>query len=65
VHARPQIREILIERKMTRWCRIAQCPLLDPRCPPARARRNFWRLCARYPEVMQRLGYTATSVYEG
>jgi hypothetical protein len=64
MHVRPQFREILIAKKMKRWRMVAQCPLLDPRCPPPRARKNFWRLCARYPEVMQRLGYTATSVYE-
>jgi hypothetical protein len=64
MHARPQIREILIERKLKRWCGIAQCPLLDPRCPTARARRNFWRLIKAHPQTAQRLGYTATSVYE-
>ena len=64
MHARPQIREILIERKLKRWCMVAQCPLLDPRCPPARARRNFWRLCKAHPDTAKRLGYTATSVYE-
>jgi len=62
MNARPQIREILIEQKMKKWCGIAKWH--PHRCPPARARRNYWRLCARYPEIMRRLGFTATSVYE-
>lgn len=43
MNARPQIREKLLERKMRRWRDIARYPLLDVRCPPARARKNFWR----------------------
>jgi hypothetical protein len=64
VNGRPHIREKLIERKLLRWNRIAQWYPLDPRCPPARARKNYWRLCARYPEIMRRLGLTELSVYQ-
>jgi hypothetical protein len=64
VNARPEIRQRLIEIKMARWRSVANYPYLAPRCPPARARRNFWRLIKAYPETAQRLGYTATSVYE-
>jgi hypothetical protein len=63
MHAREEIKHILIERKLRRWCGIAQCPLLDLRCPPWRARKNFWRLCRKYPEVAARLGLTVLSVF--
>jgi hypothetical protein len=64
MRARPQIREILIEKKMLRWCRIARMPDIDPRCRPWRARKNYWKLCAKYPEIMRRLGLKPASVYE-
>jgi hypothetical protein len=64
MHVRPEFREILIAKKMRRWCNIARwCPL-DRRCPPARARKNYWRLCAKYPHIMRRLGLNPASVYE-
>jgi len=63
MHARPQSREILIAQRMTRWLRIAKYPHIASKCPPARARKNYWRLCARYPELMQRLGLNEFSVY--
>ena len=63
MHARPQFREILIAQRMTRWLRIAKYPHIASKCPPARARKNYWRLCARYPELKQRLGLNEFSVY--
>jgi hypothetical protein len=63
VHARPQIREILIINKLKRWALISKYPSVDPTCPPSRARRNFHRLCARYPEIAAKIGMTAVSVY--
>jgi hypothetical protein len=63
MHARPEIREILIIKKLRRWQLIARYPFVDKSCPPARARRNFWRLCAKHPEIAIRLGLSATSVY--
>ena len=63
MHARPQVREILIAKKMRRWCLIAQHPFVDRGCPPARARKNYARLCARYPEIMQRLGLHEFSAF--
>jgi hypothetical protein len=51
-------------RKLLRWSQIAKWYPLDRRCPPARARKNYWRLCARYPEIMRRLGLTELSVYQ-
>jgi len=64
MHARPLIKEKLIEQKLLRWCRIAKWYPLDRRCLPVRARKNYWRLCARYPEVMLRVGLSVTSVYQ-
>jgi hypothetical protein len=56
MNARPQVREILIAKKMKHWWVVAKCRLIDPTCPTWRARKNYARLCARYPEIMQRLG---------
>lgn len=64
MHARLEFREILIERKRKKWYSIAQSYPLDRRCPPAQARKNYWRLCAKYPDVMRRLGLNPASVYE-
>jgi len=64
MHVREQFRDILIARKMRTWCRIARSYPLDRTCPAPRARKNYWRLCARYPEIMQRIGLTEASVYE-
>ncbi len=64
MNARPQIREKMIERKLLRWQRIARWHPFDRSCPPARARKNYWRLCAKYPHIMQRLGLSEISVYQ-
>jgi hypothetical protein len=64
MRARPELVEIIIEKKILRWCRIARWPETDRCCPPWRARKNYWRLCARYPETMRRLGLSPASVYE-
>ena len=64
MHARPEIREILIAKKLKRWALISKYPSVDQTCPPSRARRNFWRLHARYPEIAAKIGMTAVSVYE-
>jgi len=63
MNARQEIRQILVAKKMRRWAMIARCPLYAS-CPPARARKNYWRLYARYPEIAVRLGLTALSVYD-
>jgi len=63
MHARPEIREILIAGKLKRWALIGQHPHAYPNCSPARARRNFSRLFSRYPQIAQRLGMTPVSAY--
>ncbi len=63
MHARPEIREILIRKRMKRWHSIARCPLLDLKCSPARARRNCLRLMAKYPQTAEALKLTVVSLY--
>jgi hypothetical protein len=63
MRARPEIREILIGKKLRHWQLIALHPFVDRSCPPSRARRNFWRLAAKYPQIAARLGLKAGSVY--
>jgi hypothetical protein len=63
MHARPEVREVLIAKKLKRWAMIGQHPFVDPTCSPARARRNFASLLARYPATARRLGLTLLSAY--
>jgi hypothetical protein len=64
MRARPELVEIIIEKKILRWCRIARWPETDPCCTATRARKNYWKLCAKYPHIMERLGLSELSVYE-
>ena len=64
MHARPEVKQILISHKLRRWASIGRCPAAYPNCSPARARRNFWRLLARYPEIAGKLRLDELSVYE-
>jgi hypothetical protein len=63
MNARPQVREILIARKLQRWSAIAKCPLIDLRCPPARARKNYQRLFYRYRELAEKIGLHQWSAF--
>jgi hypothetical protein len=63
MRARPEVKEILISHKLRRWSMIAQHPFVDPACEPSKARRNFLRLLARYPEAARRLNLTVASAY--
>lgn len=63
MNARPLVRQKLIELKLRRWCSIARYPQYHSTCSAAQARKNFWRLCSRYPEIMARMGLSETSVY--
>jgi hypothetical protein len=63
MNARPQIREILIGKKMKRWRLIAQYRFVDPSCPPSRARKNFWRLLGKYPQIAAKLGAFRKSAF--
>ena len=64
MNARKIVRDRLICLKLSHWRAVARGFSHDgPECPPSQARKNFWRLCARYPELMRRLGYDEGSVY--
>jgi hypothetical protein len=63
MNARPQVREILIARKLQQWSLIARCRLIEPSFPRARARKNYWRLFYRYREIAERIGLHEWSVY--
>jgi hypothetical protein len=63
MHARPEIRQVLIIKKLKRWLLIVQHPSVDRTCPPSLARRNYWRLLAKYPEIGALLELNIGSVY--
>jgi hypothetical protein len=63
MRARPEIRDILVAKKLRRWLLIAHHPFVDRSCPPSRARRNFWRLLKKHPQIAAKLGMTIASVY--
>ena len=63
MHARPEIRDILVARALRRWLLIARHPFVDRSCLPSRARRNYQRLFAKHSELANRLGLSITSVH--
>ena len=63
MNARPEIRRILLAKAMQRWALIGRNPTAFPNSSPSRARRNFSRLLAKYPELAQRLGLNIVSAY--
>jgi hypothetical protein len=63
MHARPEIREHLLAKKMQRWALIGRHSSAYPHISPARARKNFSRLLAKYPQIAERLGLTLLSAY--
>ena len=63
MNARPEIRRILLAKAMQRWALIGRNPTAFPNSSPSRARRNFSRLLAKYPELAQRLGLNIASAY--
>jgi hypothetical protein len=63
MHARPEIRERLLAKKMQRWALIGAHPTSFPNCSASRARKNFSRLLAKYPEIAKRLRLDVLSAY--
>jgi len=63
MRARPEVRQLLIAAKLQRWALIGRNPHAYPNCPPSRARRNFSRLLAKYPEIARRLNLGIASAY--
>ena len=64
MHARPEVRDSLLGLKMRRWLLRARHPSIDPRCPTWRARKNYWRLLDKHPELAAKLGFNRLSVFE-
>src|SRR5437016_8153220 len=64
MNARKEIRDYLLASRMKHWLQIARCPLVNLRCPTWRARKNYWALQRRYPELAKQLGLTETSVFD-
>ena len=58
MNARKEIRDYLIAARMKVWLDIARCPIMNTRVPTWRARKNFWSLCRKHPEIAARLGYS-------
>jgi hypothetical protein len=63
MHARSQVKEILIAKKLLRWARIGRYEYVEPSFPRARARKNYWRLFHRYREIAERIGLHEWSVF--
>jgi hypothetical protein len=63
MRARPEVRDILIAHKLRYWSLRAQYPTTYPNCSASRARRNFLRLLAKYPQIGKRLSLTVLSAY--
>jgi predicted transposase YbfD/YdcC len=63
MNCREQIREHLLAEKMKFWLMIARTPSIKPNIPKWRARRNYWFLCRKYPDLSRRIGCDETSVF--
>ena len=63
MRARPEVRDILIAHKLRYWSLRAQYPTTYPNCSASRARRNFLKLLARYPELARQMKLTIASAY--
>jgi len=64
MNAREQIRNHLIAARMKVWLDIARCPIMNTKVPTWKARKNFWSLCRRHPEIAARLGYTEALIIQ-
>jgi hypothetical protein len=63
MHAREEIRNAILTRKMKYWLMVARHPFTGKGCPAWRARKNYWRLIAKHKELAISLGLSAISVY--
>lgn len=63
MNCRPELRELLVEKRIRHWWSALQHPLLHPKCPAVRARRNVLKLMQRYPHIAERLNLTVARVY--
>jgi hypothetical protein len=61
MNARPEVKRVLIEKRMRHWLSVAR---YYPNRNPAQARRNFIRLVNRHPELARELGLSVVCAYE-
>ena len=64
MNARKEIRDYLIAARMKVWLDIARCPLINTKMPTWKARKNFWSLCRKHPEIAARLGYSEALIIQ-
>jgi len=64
MNGRKPIRDAIIGKKILHWRNAARSPNFYKNISPSRARRNFWRLIGRYPEIAMQLGVHEASVYD-
>lgn len=62
MNARKIVREAMIRKKILHWKSAALNPSHYGDIPSSRAKKNYWRLCARYPDIMMQLGLNEGSV---
>jgi hypothetical protein len=62
MHCSPEVKPVLLEKRMRSWLSILRYGLGGPRCKP-QARRNLLRLLARHPEIGEKLGITVVGIY--
>lgn len=63
MHARAEVMQVLVAKRMKRWHSIVRCPLIDLKVSTARARRNCLRLMAKHPLIAEALKLTVVSLY--
>lgn len=64
MNGRKLIRDAIIRKKILHWRNAARSPNFYKNIYPSRARKNFWRLIGRYPEIATQLGVHEASVYD-
>jgi hypothetical protein len=63
MNCRQEIRGHLLAEKMRFWLMVARTPSIKPHIPRWLARKNFWALQRKYPDLAKRLGLTSVSVF--
>jgi len=64
MNARKPIRDAIIRKRILHWRNAARTPSVYKDISPTRARKNFWRLIGRHPDIARRLGVDEASVYD-
>jgi hypothetical protein len=62
MNARKIVRDAINRKKLLHWKTVALNPSHYGDIPASRAKKNYWRLCSRYPEIMMQLRLNEGSV---